>query len=97
VQQRFVLRSCFGGVEERFILGGSEDGDVCIWNRSSPIILKVLESSLCLIKKNSPFDFHFHLLQKLTGHISSVNAVSWNPVNPFQFASASDDQVCADG
>ncbi|XP_073281506.1 WD repeat-containing protein 26 homolog [Primulina huaijiensis] len=38
-RSRFVVRSCFGGVKERFIASGSEDSQVYIWHkmRSTPI------------------------------------------------------------
>jgi len=67
-QSRFVIRSCFSGYNQMFVLSGSEDSNVYLWRR-----------------KNGS------LIASLSGHSRTVNAVSWNPVDPFMFASASDD------
>ncbi|XP_022851578.1 WD repeat-containing protein WDS homolog isoform X2 [Olea europaea var. sylvestris] len=69
-QQKYVIRSCFGGFNSLFIASGSEDSKVYIWNRrySSPI-------------------------EVLSGHLNTVNCVSWNPRKPQMLASASDDQT----
>lgn len=41
-QSLHVIRSCFGGVESKFIASGSEDGNVYVWNRDTGELLKVL-------------------------------------------------------
>ncbi|KAL2507857.1 transducin family protein/WD-40 repeat family protein [Forsythia ovata] len=69
-QQKYVIRSCFGGLNSMFIASGSEDSKVYIWNRrcSNPI-------------------------EVLSGHLKTVNCVSWNPRKTQMLASASDDQT----
>ncbi|XP_043721855.1 WD repeat-containing protein WDS homolog isoform X1 [Telopea speciosissima] len=69
-QGRYVIRSCFGGSNCRFIASGSENSQVYIWSR----------------KSSKPIEI-------LSGHSSTVNCVSWNPVRPQMLASASDDQT----
>ncbi|KAI8982846.1 WD40 repeat-like protein [Trametes punicea] len=41
-QAKHVIRSCFGGVEENFVLSGSEDGKVYIWHRETGMLLEEL-------------------------------------------------------
>ncbi|PIM98561.1 Conserved WD40 repeat-containing protein [Handroanthus impetiginosus] len=67
-QQRYVIRSCFGGVNSMFIASGSEDSKVYIWNR----------------RNSKPIEI-------LSGHMTTVNCVSWNPKRFNMLASASDD------
>eukprot|EP01098_Paradermamoeba_levis_P009052 TRINITY_DN3749_c0_g1_i1.p1 TRINITY_DN3749_c0_g1~~TRINITY_DN3749_c0_g1_i1.p1 ORF type:complete len:597 (-),score=150.62 TRINITY_DN3749_c0_g1_i1:14-1597(-) len=42
-QTRFVIRSCFGGANQTFVVSGSEDSQVYIWNRSHGCLLEVLQ------------------------------------------------------
>lgn len=69
-QGRFVIRSCFGGADESFILSGSEDEMIYVWHRESGV-----------------------LLERLPGHLRSVNCVAYNPRDPYMFASTGDDWV----
>lgn len=41
-QSRFVIRSCFGGVDQGFVVSGSEDNNVYIWNREHGTLLDSL-------------------------------------------------------
>ncbi|KAF8014839.1 hypothetical protein BT93_H0586 [Corymbia citriodora subsp. variegata] len=41
-QHKYVIRSCFGGLNSRFIASGSEDEKVYIWNQRSPQPIEIL-------------------------------------------------------
>lgn len=69
-QHKYVIRSCFGGLNSTFIASGSENAQVYIWNRK-----------------------HSKPIEVLSGHLMTVNCVSWNPRRPQMLASASDDQT----
>ncbi|KAK5107920.1 hypothetical protein LTR62_000525 [Meristemomyces frigidus] len=43
VQEQFVLRSCFGGAGEGFVVSGSEDSRVYVWRRQTGERVVVLE------------------------------------------------------
>jgi WD40 repeat protein len=67
-QEMYIIRCAFGGVNESFVLCGSEDASIYIWNKEKG-----------------------DLIARLDGHTQVINAVHWNPQDPFIFASASDD------
>ncbi|KAI3762742.1 hypothetical protein L1987_53183 [Smallanthus sonchifolius] len=39
---RFVVRACFGGVDQAFVASGSEDSRVCIWHRDTGELIETL-------------------------------------------------------
>ncbi|KAA8537125.1 hypothetical protein F0562_029649 [Nyssa sinensis] len=41
-RSRFVVRSCFGGLEQTFVASGSEDSQVYIWQRGSEEVVEAL-------------------------------------------------------
>uniref|UniRef100_A0A5B7BKZ1 Putative Transducin family protein / WD-40 repeat family protein isoform 2 n=1 Tax=Davidia involucrata TaxID=16924 RepID=A0A5B7BKZ1_DAVIN len=41
-RSRFVVRSCFGGLEQTFVASGSEDSQVYIWQRGSGELIEAL-------------------------------------------------------
>ncbi|KAA8544800.1 hypothetical protein F0562_019609 [Nyssa sinensis] len=41
-RSRFVVRCCFGGLEQAFVASGSEDSQVYIWQRSSGELIEAL-------------------------------------------------------
>ncbi|KAK1438013.1 hypothetical protein QVD17_03814 [Tagetes erecta] len=42
-RSRFIVRACFGGLEQAFIASGSEDSQVYIWHRQSGELIETLE------------------------------------------------------
>ncbi|KAJ6630542.1 WD40-repeat-containing domain protein [Mycena sp. CBHHK59/15] len=42
-QTKDIIKSCFGGFEETFVVSGSEDGNVYVWHRDTGVLLEVLE------------------------------------------------------
>ncbi|CAK9133204.1 unnamed protein product [Ilex paraguariensis] len=42
-RRRFVVRTCFGGLDQGFIVSGSEDSQVYIWHRGSGKLIETLQ------------------------------------------------------
>lgn len=53
VQHKYVIRSCFGGLNDRFIASGSEDSKVYIWNTRNPCPIKVLSGHVLAVNSVS--------------------------------------------
>ncbi|KAI8844651.1 WD40-repeat-containing domain protein [Chytriomyces cf. hyalinus JEL632] len=52
-QGRFVIRSCFGGLFQNFVLSGSEDANVYIWNRELGVLLECLQGHTATVNSVS--------------------------------------------
>jgi WD repeat-containing protein 26 len=86
---KFVIRSCFGGANESFVISGSE-GTFFDPKVTQTLRVKTLVDGYVFIwhKENGS------LVEKLDGHKPKpCNAVSWNPADPCMFATAGDDKI----
>lgn len=59
IQSKYVLKPAFGGVDERLILCGSEDTNICIWYRQSGELIAKLEG-------------HFQIINAVSWHPKSA-------------------------
>lgn len=105
-QGQYVLRSCFGGATENFVLSGSA-GEFCLVPRAvfsragavgeaTTLINLRLSSLRCADGKIVVYHRDTgRLLHRLTGHdVTTVNAVAWNPdPRRAMWASCSDDRT----
>ncbi|KAF0462334.1 WD40 domain-containing protein [Gigaspora margarita] len=41
-QEKFVIRSCFGGIDQGFIVSGSEDSNIYVWHREHATMIEIL-------------------------------------------------------
>lgn len=96
-QNKFIIRSSFGGADENLVVSGSE---------GIRPLLRVLICSLVLTVSPDAKVYIWHkengtLIETLEGHDpledddenGAVNAVKWNPTDPGMFASCGDDKV----
>lgn len=72
----YILRSCFGGVDEDFIVCGSEDGQIYIWHRATGKLLDKIEAHVGSVNAVawSPTD---HTLMASAGDDAEVRI--WGP------------------
>eukprot|EP00347_Sterkiella_histriomuscorum_P016334 403353588 len=85
-QQIFLLKCDFGGVNESFVICGSDDGR------------QLQEHYYCQVtttqrKKRSILDNNHKHTVDLGAHTQVCNSANWCPSDPFIVASASDDQT----
>ncbi|KAJ3103927.1 hypothetical protein HDU97_009739 [Phlyctochytrium planicorne] len=57
-QERFVIRSCFGGIHQNFILSGSEDSKIYVWHRDQGTLLEVLDGHSAAMVRSKFKDEH---------------------------------------
>jgi len=83
IEERKWVQKYKGSTQSRFYLracfGGVDQAFVACGGEDSEVYIWHKETG--------------KLLHKLTGHSGPVNAVSWNPVNQYLLASASDDHT----
>jgi len=89
-QKDFMIRSAFGGANENFVISGSE-GKYSVFFRHSECTgfrtdKHKLDSNVYIWRTTGQF------VLKLDAHrLGCANTVSWNPKNPWVFATAGDD------
>ena len=93
-QGQYVLRSCFGGATENFVLSGSA-GTLILAPFSYPRVslsffARYTDGKIVVYHRDTG-----RLLYKLEGHdLTTVNAVAWNPDSSrAMWASCSDDRT----
>jgi WD repeat-containing protein 26 len=85
-QGTFIIRSCFGGAAENFVLSGSE-GVLLSFYMCDDDTDPTADSKVYIWHKENG-----QLVETLAGHERDcVNAVAWNPRDAGMFASAGDD------
>lgn len=88
-QGSFIIRSCFGGAAENFVLSGSEGKSSCSVHDSAN---SVIDGKVYIWHKENSA-----LIETLRGHgrgqggIDCVTTVAWNPKDAGMFASGGDD------
>ncbi|OZJ03149.1 hypothetical protein BZG36_03888 [Bifiguratus adelaidae] len=61
-QDRMVIRSCLGGIDEKFVASGSTDGKVYIWHRYLEQLVHVLEGHKEMVNSVAWHPTHPHML-----------------------------------
>ncbi|CAG8731370.1 2324_t:CDS:2, partial [Ambispora leptoticha] len=41
-QGKYIIRSCFGGIDQGFVVSGSEDSNIYVWHREHAALIEVL-------------------------------------------------------
>ena len=86
-QGHYVNHATFGGPNEEFIASGSEGLFLFPWlTETSLYDFDSLDSKVYLWHRR-----HERPIMIFSGHLRTVNCVSWHPILPLLFASASDD------
>jgi len=93
-QGEFVIRGCFGGAAENFVLSGSEGQSISVsWHRVSHRLTLHPDGMIYVWHKENEA-----LIERLSGHGKGqagkecVTTVSWNPKDAGMFASGGDDR-----
>ena len=86
-QGNFIIRGCYGGASEGFVVSGGEGKPDGIILEIITLLNRTTDGRICVWRRHSG-----RLLEQFEGHSpASANTVAWNRANPRMFASAGDD------
>lgn len=92
-QLTYIIRSTLGGHNESFVLSGSEGKPgkgytLGCSKRAKFDLVSLIDNRVYIWSRDNEV-----LIEGLEGHENTVNCVSWCPIEPMQFVSASDDHT----
>ncbi|XP_016444180.1 WD repeat-containing protein 26 homolog isoform X1 [Nicotiana tabacum] len=95
-RSRFVVRSCFGGLDQAFVASGSEDSQVYIWHRGSGELVGTLAGHSGTVNCVSWNPANPHMLASASDD-RSIRIWGLNRVNMKQHGTVTNGASCCNG